>query len=77
MPKYYQSSRVHGTWTAPIIHKVMIDYLQEKKITFGTKKQTYVDKTRRPTWNASSLGGQVNAFAHLQQRFGWNSLETI
>ena len=31
MPKCYQSSWVHGTWTAPIIHEIMIDYLQEKK----------------------------------------------
>ena len=44
MPKCCQFSRVHGTWTAPIIHEIMIDYLEEKKITFGTWKQTHVDK---------------------------------
>ena len=78
MPKLYQSSRVHGTWVAPIMHETMIDYLQENKITFGTWKQTYVDAKGRSTWNASSLNGQVNnVFAHLQQWFGWHLLENI
>ena len=57
MPKYYQLSRVHGSWTGPIIHEVMIDYLQEKKITFGTWKQTYVDKNGvRPGTRRVSVG---------------------
>ena len=69
---------MHGTWTAPIIHEVMMDYLQEKKIAFGVRRQTYVDKERRLTWNASSLGGQVNnVLTHLQQLFGWHLLESI
>ena len=68
MPKYYQSSLVYGTLTPPIIHEVMIDYLQEKKITLRIWKQTSVDKKRRSTWNGSILGGQVNnVLMHLQQ----------
>ena len=74
----YQSSWVHETWTDPIIHKVIIDYFQEKKITFGAWMQTYVDKKRRSAWDASNLGGQGNnVFARLQQRFGWHLLENI
>ena len=78
MSKYYQFFFwVNETWTAPIIHEIMIDYLQEK-IFFGTWNQTSVDKKRYTTWNAFSLGGQVNnVFAPLQQWFGWHLLESI
>ena len=56
----------------------MLDYLQEKKIPFGTWNETYVDKKRRSTWNASSLGGQVNSvLTHLQQWFDSHLLENI
>ena len=56
----------------------MIDYLQEKKITFGAWKQSYVDIKRRSTWNASSHGGQVsNVLNHHQKGFGWLLLENI
>ena len=71
MPKYYHFSRVHGALTAPIIHEVMIDYLQEKKNTFGTCKQTCVDKKWRSIWNASGLSEQVNnVLTHLQELVG-------
>ena len=30
MPKYFQFSRVHGTWTAPIINKVVIRLFAKK-----------------------------------------------
>ena len=69
MQKCYHSSWVLGTWTTPIIHEVMIGYLQEKKITFGTYlKINYIDRKRHSTWNASGLGGQINnVLAHIQQ----------
>ena len=35
MPKYYQIFQANGTWTIPIIHEVLIDFLQGNKITFG------------------------------------------
>ena len=49
MPKYHQISRVNGTWTTPITHDVMKDYSEGKKITFGTRKQTNVDKKNAGT----------------------------
>ena len=78
MPKCRQFSHVSRTWTAPIIHEIMLHYLQEKKITFGTWKQIHVDKKRRLNWTASSLGGQASNFLkHLQQWLGRHSLENI
>ena len=64
-------------WLLPLFIKLWL-IICKKKITFGTLKQTYVDKKRRLTLNASSFGGQVkNLFAHLQQWLSWHPLENI
>ena len=38
MPKCYQSSWVHGTWTAPIIHEVMIICKKRKSLLLSENK---------------------------------------
>ena len=57
MPKYYQFSRVHGTWTAPVIHEVMIDYLQRtENILVPESKLMSIQNGVRPGTRRVSVG---------------------
>ena len=67
MPKYYQFFRVHVTWTAPIIHEVMKDYLQKKRKSLFVPKNKLMSIKNgvRPGTHRVSVSN--NVLTHLQQ----------